>query len=319
MTKILCVGDIHVMDKPPVNCTETYTEDIIDLLYQIADLERSLDVDAVVWAGDIFDHKQPIRNSHNLVIKMIEVVKAYRNLWILAGNHDLMNNRLETLDTHQPLGVLYAAGAQKLDGWHKDLPLFGIPWQQDWETDTETVCEPWTQAQNQDLEKSLLVTHVSMFPPKLAEGVPYEHIPAERFAGAMGGKGSMYYGHIHDYHGQFTVDGVEFSNVGAISRGSLTESHLNRKVLVALWDSEAEGSKFTEIELDYKPASAVFRVQHAEEKKAVNTDLAEFVKAIGSQTLDISSTASIISHIQSMDAEKPVKKKAIEFLESVSV
>lgn len=312
------MGDIHVMDKPPVNCTETYTEDIVELLEQVAVLERELDVDAVVWAGDIFDHKHPARNSHNLVIKMIETVRKYRNLWILAGNHDLMNDRLETLDTHQPLGVLYAAGAQKLDGWHEDLPLMGIPWQQDWDDALKTKFSTWTDS-DRDLDKCLLVTHVSMFPPALADGVPYEHIPAADFSRSMGGQGSMYYGHIHDYHGQFTVDGVQYSNVGAISRGSLTESHLNRKVLVAVWDSEGGDNKFTEVELKYRPASEVFRVQHAEEKKAVNTSLEEFVKAIGTQTLDISSTASIIDHINTMPVEKKVRTKAISFIDSVNV
>src|SRR5690606_16770357 len=128
----ICVGDIHLSDRPPASCTESYTDDILEMLSFVAKVEKALKVDAVVWAGDIFHHKQPSRTSHATVLKLAKVAQEYNNLWVVTGNHDIQSDRLDSLEK-QPLGVLYEAGVLKeLNGWHPTLPIFGVPWQQRW-------------------------------------------------------------------------------------------------------------------------------------------------------------------------------------------
>lgn len=339
MTKILVVGDIHVSDKPPINCTESYTDDIIEILHYVAGLEKRYGVDAVVWAGDVFDHKAPSKNSHALVLKMIAVVRAYRSLWIVPGNHDISNDRLDSIHEKQPLGVLYAAGANELSGWHPELPLYGAPWQQDWEANLENAFIPWLmdpwrfEPDLDDINKMrprdncLAVTHATIFPPSMAEGVPYANLPAADVAKAMGNSGSLYYGHIHDYHGVFEEGGVTFANVGAVSRGSLTESHTTREVKVVLWTDEGfYGSDeigdygfdpgFNEIVVPHKPASEVFRIQEGLDKKNQRLNMEQFLARVGSSTLAMSSTAAVVEHIRSRDdVSAAVKARSVEFLE----
>lgn len=324
MTKILCVGDIHATEKPPANCTETYLDDLIEMLGWTAEFARTNEVDAVVWAGDVFHHKSPGKTPHSLVLKMIEVVRAYEGrLWIVAGNHDLSNDVLDTLRVKQPLGVLLAAGAHELRGWHPSLPLYGVPWQQDWTTDTAAALDRsfagWRGDGEEpvpafDASKCLVVTHAPVYPPEQVErGVPFDLVPTAALAEAMGGAGSLYYGHIHEDHGIYEVGGVTFANVGAISRGSLHEYNLAREVKVALW-SEAG---FTQIPVPHRPASEVFRLERAQESKDARLDLEDFLVRAGSATLDITSTSSVIAHLRSRDDLDPlVRERAVMLLEA---
>lgn len=353
MTKILLVGDIHVSDKPPAMCTDSYTDDIIEMLRWVADYAVQIGADAVVWAGDIFHHKAPMKNSHALVLKMIRVVQYYiergLDLQIVPGNHDIVNDRLESIHAQQPLGVLYAAGAKELHGWHETLPLYGVPWQQDWTTNTSAALDrafhswrvdPWRfEKDTNALSRSdcLVVTHAPIYPPDLvAKGVPFDLVDTRALADAMGNEGCLYYGHIHEDHGIFFDGGVSFANVGAISRGSLHEYNLERSIKVALWsDGDYDGADgldlgepgggkvtllgvpgFFEIAVPHKPASEVFRLEQAMENRAAELDLSQFLARVGSAQVDMSSVASIVAHIRTADAPENVKARAIEFLEA---
>src|SRR5512139_4161491 len=119
--RVLVVGDIHISDRPPSSCTASYLDDIFDMLRYVAQLERDLDADAVVWARDIFHYKQPSRTSHRTILRTIDVVRQYRNLLLVVGNHDILNDRVESVRETQPFGVLLEAGANLLDGWHSTL------------------------------------------------------------------------------------------------------------------------------------------------------------------------------------------------------
>jgi DNA repair exonuclease SbcCD nuclease subunit len=316
-SKVLILNDLHLRDKPPRNCSEAYLQDIFDILHFTAKLEKALDLDAVVWAGDVFDHKMPSRSSHRLVLRTIEVVKAYRRLLVLPGNHDISNDRLDSIEEQQPLGVLYEAGAERLEGWVPDLPIFGIPWQQRWDEPgrVEEVFTPWLDpAAEVDLEHSLVVTHASIFPPGQAPGV-YESLHPSDIAEAMRHQGYLEYGHIHDNHGIYEVDGVKFCNLGAISRGSLTESNQERPIQAALWTPE---DGFLSIDLPHLPAKEIFLLEQAGELKDKKISDERFLEEVGTTRLEVSSVAGVISHIKGMDEKavpRPVKEVAIELLE----
>jgi hypothetical protein len=167
--------------------------------------------------------------------------------------------------------------------------------------------------------------------------VPFDLVDTRLLANAMTNEGSLYYGHIHEDHGIFMDEGVTFANVGAISRGSLHEYNLERKVKVALWcDGQYEDVEgldlgepgggrvtllgepgFFEIEVPHKPASEVFRLDAAKIAKEERLNLDSFLAQVGSASLDISSTASVIAHLKSQpDVPERVIARAIEFLEA---
>jgi Icc-related predicted phosphoesterase len=347
VTKIICVGDIHAMDRPPKNATESYMDDIIGMLLWIADYAKEHGIVHVVWAGDIFHHKQPSKTSHALVLRMIEVVRYHRKLGIdicaVTGNHDISNDVLASIKEKQPLGVLYKAGLRELSGWHPTAPLFGAPWQQNWTTSDSAAEEAfetyrlppvvfingqnsWPSGLGQPGVKGwdelaahvLCVTHAPIYPPGEAEKQLFELVPTEGEHGishAMRNVGSLYYGHIHEDHGVFEVEGVTYCNVGALSRGSLTEYNIEREIKMAVWDSE---TGFEEVVVPHRPAEEVLRVVEGAEEKADRLSLDNFLTEVGSSTLSVSTTGSVIEHIRGRaDVSDRVKKTAIEILEEV--
>jgi hypothetical protein len=319
MTRILTIGDVHVRDKPPANRHEGYLEEIIDLLTQCATLSE--DTDAAVFAGDLFDFKLPSRTAHSTVLRMIEVINLMHNPHAIPGNHDISSDLLASVTEKQPLGVLFRSGLTELDGWHESLPVFGVPWQQRW-LEPGTVWDAFTEWRSNphghDLAHSLVVTHAPVYPPSEAQNVIFELVPTSgpgSLSEAMGGQGSLYYGHIHEDHGVFTDGGVTFANVGAISRGSLTEYNMERTVQACVWDSE---TGFHPVPLVHAPAASVFKVAEAAAVKESKKNLDSFLAEVGGSTLDISSTASVIEHVQQRgDIEPRIKELTIEMIEAV--
>lgn len=315
-TRILILNDTHFRDNPPRNCTSAYLDDIFEVLDFSAKLEKALHLDAVVIAGDVFDHKQPSKTSHRLVLRAIEAAKKFTRLIIVAGNHDISNDRLETISEQQPLGVLFESGAaEELIGWHSELPLYGAPWNQNWEENLNEVFQPWRSSSKKDA--ALAVTHASIFPP--GHTPPFEFLAPDVVATAMGNAGSVQYGHIHDYHGLYEVDGVKFSNPGAVSRGSLTESNIQRGVKGALWTPE---HGFLEIDMPHRPAEEIFLIEQASSKKAAELSNEEFLADVGSTRLEISTVQAVTSYIRELDESKvpsEVKRLSIELLEAQDV
>lgn len=237
MTEIICVPDVHLSDKPPTNCTDSYNDDLFVMLWEIVAESKSRNVDAVAFSGDVFHSKIPSRTSHRTVQQMIDVIQAFSCLvYLVPGNHDLQNDRIQSIHETQPFGVLLKSGARLLEGWAEDLPLYGVPWQQDWNGDVSSAFLDWVLEIDDKYDgNALLVTHAPLFPPR--KEPPYNFISADVFASLMGNMGSCFYGHIHDNHGVYCVEGVEFCNFGSVSRGSLHEIDLTRKPAVAIWKS----------------------------------------------------------------------------------
>lgn len=126
--RALCIGDVHLSDRPPSIRTDTYTEDILAKLKAAVALAKKESCEAVVLAGDVFHLKAPSRNSHAHVQRTGEVLtSAGLPVLIVPGNHDLSNDRLDSLKK-QPLGTLAKMhGINLLIGPHKEFPLFGLP------------------------------------------------------------------------------------------------------------------------------------------------------------------------------------------------
>jgi DNA repair exonuclease SbcCD nuclease subunit len=310
--RCIVINDPHLADRPPSIRTETYAEDIFAKLDWVADYAVSNRVHHIVFSGDLFHVKTPSRTSHALVQRMCDYVnQAEFQTYIVPGNHDLSHDRIDSLD-RQPLGVLFKAGAELLDGeslvFGPGGGLFGIPWLQDWERDLPDYMERWQKSQAQ-----LMVTHAPIAAPGLSP--PWEHITAQGWATAMVRPGYVAQGHIHDPDGVYAVGEVTFANEGALSRGSIHESTLTRKPAVTLWDSS---TGFERIEVPHKPAAEVFKLasHYVEEARAERLD--EFLDQIGSTVLERVHVEKILADLKDRGIEGAVLREVEECLEQVT-
>lgn len=323
MTRVILVGDIHVRDTSPSSRKEGYREDIITKLEYVAMLEKKLKADAVIWAGDVFHFPIPSRTSHATVLRMMEVVKKFNNVYVVPGNHDIIHDRIESITEKQPLGVLVHGGLKILDGWDETLPIYGVPWQQDWvinpDAPERAMAEFKREDSKRDLSKSLVVAHAPVYPPELQKSVIFDLVPTSgpgSIAEAMGNQGYFYHGHIHEDHGVYEDGGVTYCNVGALSRGSLHEYNLERKIQIAIWDSERG---FIPHVVPHKPAEDLFYVEEHDATVTEKKNLDAFLKDVGQTQIEISSVTSVQNYIQEItDVDDKVKKTAIAILADVS-
>lgn len=243
---------------------------------------------------------------------------------VVPGNHDLLNDRLESLEEGQPLGVLFSSGiVGRAEGYFGRCPksnkIYGVPWQQFWDADHSVADQAVKKALASFVPSDtpqLIVTHAPFFP----EGInpAYEHYSVDKFSRYvnLSGKSNVQvsYGHIHDRHGEYVVNGVRFANYGALSRGSLIESNLTRDVGVTIWDSIT--GRFEFIPLQAKPAEQVFRVKEIAEIRTTQLKLDEFLRSVGQTTIELTSIEAVMAQIRSMQLGKDIERVVEELLTS---
>jgi DNA repair exonuclease SbcCD nuclease subunit len=323
LSKFLLINDVHLTNdnSHPSSCTPAYTDDLFDLLGQASAIASEHQCQAIIQLGDFFHIKTPGRNSHSLVQRAIKWARnAPCDVFVVAGNHDLLHDRLESLNEGQPLGVLYDSGVvYKADKYFGGFPIYGVPWQMYWDAEESVADRAVKQALTNFEEKDtpqLIVTHAPFFPP--GANPAYEHYSTEKFAKMVNpsGRGNVQviYGHIHDYHGEYVVNGVRFANYGALSRGSLTESNLTRPVGVTLWDSVS--GKFEFITLQAKPAEQVFRVKEISEVRSTQLKLDAFLASVGQSTIQVTTIESVLAKIRSLKLGKEIERVVEELLTS---
>lgn len=315
----IVVNDIHLSDKPPSSCTESYNDDLFDLLYEVGELAKRIGAVAVILAGDIFHIKTPSRTSHATVMRFIDLLRSWGiPVLIVPGNHDLSADRLDSIDETQPLGVVFASGAaHRLDKWSAvdagivTDPIYGVPWLSTWDDDTVTVALADWRSRLAPSVNGLVVAHAPFYPP--GHELPYENYPTRAVAAAMDHHGALHYGHVHEAHGLYTVDGVDFSNPGALSRGSLDEASLTRAVSVAVWDAATGG--FEHVVIPHKPAEQVFKLAEVQLRRDRETRHNSFLDRIGTSRIEITSIEAVKQEIRGKQLSPELTKLACELLD----
>jgi Calcineurin-like phosphoesterase len=312
----LLLADIHATEKPPQSCTDTYWPDLLDLLVQSVRLARAGQAASVTWAGDVFHHKGPTRTSHAVVRALARVLQAYPcPAGIVGGNHDMQHDRRESIDS-QPLGVLYVAGARELVGWDVAAGLatrYGVPWLQRWTEETiYDALEAWREPRL-PLQPALVVTHAPIYPPGQEpryEGA--EFTPAGWWAAAMGHRGHLFYGHVHEPHGTWEHLGVTFCNNGALSRGALTPNDLERQPGCTWWDDVT--GEFEFVPLAARPGSEVFRVAEHEAQVQAAGRLDEFLAQAAGMQLPRLTAEGVMDLIRQRGLSKNLQNLVEELL-----
>jgi 3',5'-cyclic AMP phosphodiesterase CpdA len=311
MSAAVIVGDIHVSDRAPSSRTSDYTKQILAKIKFAAEYAWQMEC-PLVFAGDVFHLKASSKNSHRLVQAVHDALSAAPHTYIVPGNHDLEGDRLDSLPK-QPLGALARMeGVSLLMGelFPQLHQIVSVPYLTEFDGgDWKEALKPWEE---QIGGADLLVTHAPIFPPGQAPGV-YASIDPAEWASVMDDLGidNTYYGHIHENHGTYEVNGHTFCNQGALSRGSLHESSVSREPAVTYWD----GTSFSRIPVPHLPAAEVFLFDQAEIKAENKESAKAFADALGQTTLTALTLEEVLSTIRLTTPDAAVLRQVEECLE----
>lgn len=317
LIKLLMVGDVHLSDRPPSTRTQSYRDDILAKLDEIATISKLSNVDAVVFVGDIFHSKKPGRTSHELVRRTMEAFRKMPLALVVPGNHDYDKANPDNIDV-SPLGVVaqlpnvHLIGTDEMRSYNlKGCKIAGF-------REEQALGEFPTGA-------DIVVAHAAIFPPGETPGV-WEAWDAEAVAQVYDGYFEtmaprlIYYGHIHDPHGVYKVEGITFANLGAISRGSMFEKEFDRTPEVGMVTFDPGGVKVNPVPLrSARPAEEVFRIEEVTQERTEASEKSEFIEALREAEVEVFSVERSISAIsERSDVEVVVRNRAIELIQEVS-
>lgn len=291
-TRAIICGDVHLSDTAPSVRTDTYTQDMLDKLEHVVRIANGMPkIDCLIQLGDMFDKPVPHRTSHALVQAAANILsKSKVPVFILAGNHDLRWDRLDSLD-RQPLGTLFLLpNVHPLHGYNKEFNICGVPYLDD--------PDDWNNYLSLEIKEDTLVCfHASIFPR--SEMPPFECIAAEDLAPLVPSQ-FIAYGHIHNIPKKgayYKVGDTWFCNRGAISRGSLHGEDLSRIPGVTLFDSHDLHKPFRSIDLPHKPVEEVFQLEKHYAAVDAKERVESFLQGIGDIAVSELSQEAIKTHV----------------------
>lgn len=280
--KYIVFNDPHLDVKAPsFRRTDDYMATALRKLDEIAALCDQHKVDVLCCTGDWFHKKNPQAVPHRLVRSLLDWSHVVTDnigipIYTILGNHDVQFNDLSRESVEkQPVGTLLTNrdvfwldhnSPMKLDG----VTFVGSSYVPPIMMEDGTMRErPEQFATPYQAECMVQLTHASVMP----EAPMWKPYTLVEDLVSMTGADICHTGHIHEdlgihrherEHGYFY-----WTNIGSITRGSLTELTIARKPGVLLVEVEpGEQPVFTAIALTHQPAEEIYDVTAYREDKA---------------------------------------------------
>lgn len=281
--KYLVLNDPHLdIRAPSFRRSDDYLKACFGKLEEIALLCDQHRVDALTCTGDWFHKKNPQAVPHRLVQALVQWAHTITDdlripLLTILGNHDVQFNDMSPESVfRQPVGTLLSnPRVQWLDHSRpvviRGVTFAGASFVAPSVLPNGTVQEREDQFRTAEgVECLVQLTHASVV-PEAPIWKPYTLVSeVARLSRAT----ICHTGHIHEDLGIHKVtrdDGSVFhwTNVGSMTRGSLTEATIERRPKVLLVEVEpGESPVFTELVLTHQPAEEIYDVSSYREEKA---------------------------------------------------
>ena len=313
--RFISFGDIHISDTPPSLRIETYTEDILVKLEEIAALCKTAKADYALFLGDWFNSKISSRVSHNLVNASLEALDKFScPIIFIVGSHDVPYGRLDLM-YKRPIGtilrhpnVIYIDDVTVLNLYDQQHCVRLLPVSDSYNNTTEEVVAALQSQREQSdgVDPSRTTYDIALLhQPVVREGsFPYTVIQSVDLVGTAD---LVLYGHMHDYVGvwELSVDNhaTTFVNMGAVSRGSSDEKTLSREPKVFLFDIDDNCKLSLQKEIvlkSAKPAAEVFKLAIKQAKIDRELDIETLLSSVKDTQFGTFSTQSAIERIRSL-------------------
>jgi exonuclease SbcD len=317
---LLLVQDIHFSDKGPLSRKDNYTQSVIEKFNQIIEISNKLGVEALIVAGDTFHAKQPAKNSHYLVNTAMKIFNQFKNVYLIAGNHDISFYGVDNLD-FQPLGTLFSNPKNKLldtnpqivDCGDFSVELCGISF-------VNGDIRPIIKNLPKRVSKyRILVTHQLILPSE--ESFDFGNEIILTYKDLSSGDYDfdiLFNGHTHMFYPTNIINGKYFISPGALTRGSIHADEIVRIPRIVLLDITKDKLSVTEIKIDVKPYQDIFDIEKHESVKKEKEDIDKFINSIVESSY--SHTYDVFSYLEKLSCEsESVKELAFSILREMEL
>lgn len=303
--RLLTSSDEHLSDQTPGFRKDDYRGAILAKLQWQGIAAAKFGANAVIRGGDFFHVKMANRTSMATLIEAMSIHGEYPcPTYSVVGNHDMVYNDLSTL-SRQPLGVMFESKLMKrltevvFESGSLSVRVVGVDY------------SPGMTAEKiADLVRSKGHSHTMAVVHALAEFEPSqrtqsffnEEILDYRDLVFPGCPDVYVFGHYHKDQSVKEHLGVQFVNLGAISRGALTVDNLDRKPKVALIKFDSSGLSIEEEIVSHEDSSVVFDLDRKQTEEKGQKSMEAFLDKLRSN-------ASMVGGID-------IRKRMHEFMNS---
>lgn len=322
--KILHFTDPHFSAVAPASRIDDYQATCFRKLDEIRDIAKKEKVDIILCSGDFFHLKSWMRNPYSLTNRLIDYFNSLPCDTIgIFGDHDLPDRNADSL-ARQPLSTLCKASKLKLlnkgevfNHWNQVI-ITGAPKTDNYEADITNYIPIIDLSQELKAGDTFKGVHIHMSHGDLYPNPPvYE--PYTLYSRLAGSTVDFHFnGHVHDDLGEIKVNSkTRIINRGSMTRGSLTESNINRKITVTLLDTDTKTLKYFPLK-SALPPEKVFDLKKRAESEQAEAEINKLGELIRheSQNVELSGPESIRHMVKELNSIKePVKTKIYELLD----
>ena len=309
MFKIVTFTDVHLADVGPISRKDNYRDTILNKLEQISDFCFNAKVDLAICGGDLFNLKNPTKNSHYLVSQVIDIFKGFPcPVHTIYGNHDLRQDNISTMP-RQPFNTVIRSGACKLITdellFNGQVRLFGVDFLKNPEYSDFNRISKGEKIQ-------ICVSHVnasSKFTDLFGERV-YSYEALSKTTSNV-----FVFGHYHPDQDIEIHNNKHFINVGSLSRGSLKKDELGRIPAIGYIEIDEDFNiKSEKIKLNALASEEIFNLELKEKEEKEQEEIQKFITELKTK-IDVTKTEDISEKIKSLNFEKSIIDKALEYYE----
>lgn len=320
--RFLTSSDEHVADQSPGFRKDDYCSAILAKLAWQGEITRKIRPDGVLRAGDLFHTKAANKTTMSTLAKVSDIHRHYScPTYAVAGNHDITHNDLDTI-YRQPLGVLFKAEVFQplLDeifiSGSMRVRVVGVDYSPG--LDHRTLCSKVAAREGDTYTIAVVHALAAFAPEEKIQSFFNEHIFDYRDLVFDGCPDVYVFGHYHKDQGIQEVNGVQFVNLGAISRGALTFENLSRQPKISAITCNSQGISIEAIEVPCEDPSKIFDLQLKKQLEKERRDLDEFISKLKSdqETADNGDIESRVRALEESNYPDDLKRLVLNTLEA---
>ena len=315
----ISTSDIHISDVNPPSRLDNFKEAIFEKLAQMRGACKKLNADAALIAGDLYNIKNPAKNSHTLNQQLIAEFKQFPcPIYMIEGNHDLTANRLESIKD-QPLGVLFEDKTlirlrhEIIEKNGVKISLVGIPYTEDLDLESLSIPDKGDAV----LQVCLMHIYAGMRPGMLFKERLFGYDELAKLSPDI-----FVLGHYHVTQGIEEIAGKHFVSLGSMSRGTIAEESIDHEpklgfIRISVDDDGNVEKIVRSIKLRVKPASEVFDLVKKEEEKKENENIKMFVEKLIEETAGVTVEKGDVfeSIIEKMKVATVIRDRVLHYIQ----